>query len=320
MSIIADVLKRFLGEPSEHNEDTGQMSFNCPACADDKGLDHGKGDGKFKLAVNYKRNIFRCWVCGFENNMRGKVPKLIKRYGNKTILRDYRLVRPDDVMESEYRTEAPEVHVSLPQGFIPLAKANDNYYKYTKVMKYLKDRGITDEIIEKYNIGYCLKGRFHDRIIIPSHDEYGDVNYFVARAWDKWVKPKYFNPEANKSELIFNEHFVNWDATIYLVEGATDHIVVPNSVPLLGKILHDRLRRILLSNARADIVILLDEDAYDEALNIYRELNVGNMYNRIKICLPPDGEDPSSVFEREGPKGVCNLLKTSYRIPESRLY
>ena len=66
--------------------------------------------------------------------------------------------------------------------------------------------------------------------------------------------------------------------------------------------------------------ILLDEDAYDNALNIYRELNVGSMYNRIKLCLPPDGEDPSSVFAESGVKGVCELLKTSYRIPESRLY
>jgi len=319
MSIIADILKRFLGEPADHNEHSGQMAFDCPACAEDKGLEYGKGDGKFKLSVNYKKNIFRCWVCGFENNMHGKVPKLIKRYGNKSILKDYLLVRPDDNGQ-ETRVEGPAVHVPLPEGFISLSKANDNYYKYTKVMSYLKGRGITDEIIKKYNIGYCLKGKYRDRVIIPSHDEFGDVNYFVARAWDKWVKPKYFNPEANKSELIFNEHFINWDATVYLVEGATDHIVVPNSIPLLGKILHDRLRRILLSSARADIVLLLDEDAYDNALNIYRELNVGSMYNRIKLCLPPDGEDPSSVFAESGVKGVCELLKTSYRIPESRLY
>ena len=38
MSIIANIFKRFLGDPHEHNEETGQMSFDCPSCAEqDKG-------------------------------------------------------------------------------------------------------------------------------------------------------------------------------------------------------------------------------------------------------------------------------------------
>ena len=57
--IIADILKQFLGEPHEHNEEKGQMSFDCPACAEDKGLANGCGDGKHKLALNYKKNIYQ---------------------------------------------------------------------------------------------------------------------------------------------------------------------------------------------------------------------------------------------------------------------
>ena len=94
--MIADVFRQFLGEPAEHNDETGQMSFDCPACAEDKALPYGQGDGKHKLAVNYKRGVFKCWVCGPVNNMHGKIPKLIKRYGNKKILKEYNLFKPND--------------------------------------------------------------------------------------------------------------------------------------------------------------------------------------------------------------------------------
>ncbi len=67
--IVSQIFKLFLGEPHEHNEETGQVSFDCPACAEDKGLDYGQGDGKHKLAVNYKKGIFKCWVCNYQNNM-----------------------------------------------------------------------------------------------------------------------------------------------------------------------------------------------------------------------------------------------------------
>jgi hypothetical protein len=49
----------------------------------------------------------------------------------------------------------------------------------------------------------------------------------------EYNKLKYINPKAEKQEIIFNIGKLNLDATIYLVEGVTDHIVTPNSIPLL---------------------------------------------------------------------------------------
>jgi DNA primase len=74
----------------------------------------------------------------------------------------------------------------------------------------------------------------YNRIIIPSYDLNGDLNYFIARWYPKeYNKLKYINPKAEKQEIIFNIGKLNLDATIYLVEGVTDHIVTPNSIPLL---------------------------------------------------------------------------------------
>lgn len=317
--IVSQIFKLFLGESHEHNEETGQVSFDCPACAEDKGLPHGQGDGKHKLAVNYKKGIFKCWVCNYQNNMYGKIPKLIKRYGNKRLLKDYLLLKPEDDYKRNESDLIP-TEIKLPKGFKELSKCTGKEYKYHEAYYYLIDRGFTDEIIEKYKIGYTTTGRFRFRVIIPSYDELGDLNYFVARAWDKWVKPKYNNPTAEKDLIIFNENKVNWDSTIYLVEGAFDHIVIPNSIPILGKNLSTRLYNMIMTKARVDIVILLDEDAYDNAIKIYKNLNINHLYNRIKLCVPPYNEDPSSIFQKEGSKGIIKLLKTSSRVSEVNLY
>ena len=316
--IIADILKQFLGEPAEHNEDSGQMSFDCPACAEDNGLSNGQGDGKHKLAVNYKKNIYQCWICKFDNSMRGKVPSLIKRYGNKRILKEYEIVRPTDFDDDYVPKE--KVEVKLPDGYKKISESNYNDFNYGKAYRYLRERGITDALIKEYDIGFTTSGQYHNRIIIPSYDGLGDLNYFVARAWDKWKKPKYLNPDVEKQLFVFNEFSINWDGTIYLVEGALDHLVIPNSIPLLGKTMYGKLKSLLLKNAKSNVVLLLDDDATDAAIRIYKDLNVGALYNRVKLCTPPTDTDPSLIFEREGVNGIIKLLRSSKKIPESQLY
>ena len=316
--LLADILKQFLGDFAEHIEESGQMSFDCPACAEDKGLANGCGDGKHKLALNYKKNIYQCWVCKFENNMHGSVPNLIKRYGNKKILKEYAIVRPTDLDQDYVPKE--KVDLKLPDGYKKLSESSYKDFNYIKAYRYLTERGITDELIKEYNIGFTTTGQYHNRIIIPSYDELGDLNYFVSRAWDKWKKPKYLNPDVEKQLFVYNEFNINWDGTIYLVEGAFDHIVVPNSIPLLGKTMYGKLKSLLLKNAKSDVVILLDDDAKDDAIRIYKELNVGSLYDRVKLCTPPADTDPSLIFEREGNRGIIKLLRSSEKILESNLY
>jgi DNA primase len=317
MSMIVKIFESFLGEPKKHNEDKSQVSFDCPACAADKMLD--VGDGKGKLEINYRKGVFKCWVCSYKNNMHGPIEKLIKRYGTKINLRDYTLLKP----ESNYTKESYEekdVSVVLPKEFIVLSKCSKFEPKYYFVDKYLKERGITDEIIEEYNIGYAHEGKYKNRVIIPSYDEFGDVNFFVSRSFSDWTKPKYLNPDVEKQYVVFNHNKINFDATIYLVEGVFDHIVTPNSIPLLGKILSHKIKHLLLESAKADIVVLLDDDAYEDAISIYKELDFGELRGRVKICKPPYGHDSSSIFQRLGKRGIIKLLKSSRRLLPEEVY
>lgn len=305
MEYIVSILEDFLGSPRKHNETTGQVSFDCPACSEDKGMP--EGDGKGNLEVNYYKDVFKCWVCKDTNDMYGTVSKLIKKYGNSKNLKEYKLFKPDTPEYTEYKKT---IDLSLPEGFKLLKNCTSKDFKYNAAISYLYKRGITDDIIDKFNIGYTIKGKFFNRIIIPSYDANGDLNYFIARWFDKKNnKVKYLNPDVEKQTIIFNESKINWDATIYLVEGVTDHIVIPNSTPLLGKVLSETLLEKLYDKACSYVVILLDNDALDDSINLYQKLNFGKLKNRIKICHPPNGYDPSLINEKWGKRGILKLLR-----------
>lgn len=307
---LVDILERFLGHPRKHNESKGQIAFDCPACGED-------GEGKGNLEVNYEKNLFRCWSCQYVNHMSGFVPQLIKRFGNSDLLNEYLVLKPD---EFTHDLDAPAIVVKFPKGYTKLATCDPHRFKYDEVMRYLKKRGIGMDLIEKYDIGYTVDGNFMNRIIIPSYDISGVINYFIARSFHWKTKPKYMNPEAEKQEIIFNEDKINWDSTVYLVEGVFDHIVVPNSIPLLGKFISDKLFEEIYTKASGDVVILLDADAYDDAVFLYKKLNVGHLNGKIKMCTPAESYDPSLIYEKWGKRGIVTLLKSSTKLLESRMY
>jgi len=158
-------------------------------------------------------------------------------------------------------------------------------------MNYLKGRGITQDIIDKYDIGFAYEGDYAGRIIVPSFDKEGELNYFVSRSWNPKTRMKYKNPEAAKEFLIFNESRINWDEDIWIVEGVFDGFFVPNSIPLLGKFINDNLWEILYQRAKKDIIVCLDDDAWEDAKRVYYKLSGGKLYGRIKLVKLPEGKD-----------------------------
>lgn len=314
MSLIVEILESFLGKNRGHNSSSGQMQFDCPACSEEQ--DMPQGNGKGNLEVNYNRGFFHCWSCGDRNRMKGKIPYLIKRFGNPKILKDFLIVKP----EFNIVTELGDNHiVKFPEHFHLLSKASPTHAMYGEAMYYLKKRGITEDIIKEKKIGYCSAGKYKGRIIIPSYDSMGDLNFFIGRAFQKWVKPKILNEDIEKSTIIFNEYLINWDSTIYLVEGPFDHLVTPNSIPLLGKVLHDYIFFLLQTKAKADVIIVLDGDAYKDSLKLYKKLNVGYLRGRVKIVQLGQKYDPSNIYEKFGKKVYTKVLGQSKRILESRL-
>jgi DNA primase len=277
--VYVELLSEFLGEPKKVYESKGQLSFNCLECDDDR--------NKGNLEVSLEKEAFHCWSCGIS----GTLTKLFEQYANKKQIKNFKLLRPDHKVHKKKEKKK----IQLPEGYVQFKDSNPIYPPHREALNYLRNRGITDDIIEKYQIGYTMTGDKAGRIIVPSYNINGELNYYIARSWNPMNKMKYMNPEAEKEKIIFDEHLIDWEQDIYLVEGVFDAFFLKNSIPLLGKYISELLFSKIYEYSKGNIIVCLDGDAWKDALKLYRELNGGILHGRIKLVkLPPD-------------KDVCDL-------------
>ena len=158
----------------------------------------------------------------------------------------------------------------------------------------------------KYKIGYITKGQYSGRIIVPSYDIDNKLNYFVSRSYTGH-KNKYKNPEAEKDKIIFNEHLINWEENVYLVEGVFDMFFIENSIPILGKSVSEKLWTMLYDKAKKNIIICLDGDAWEDSKKLYRKLEGGKLMNKVKLIKLPEDKDVGELGGINGLKEITLL-------------
>jgi len=296
---------------------SSQLQVNCPRCQERNGL--AQPDGKFNLEISTSNNKkwFHCWCCE-EPKFSGSLGKLIRLYGSHA---DYEIYKSyagsfSYYGENEEDYEEPEYQaIELPAEIIYFSQMDILNSDHFEAYNYLiNDRKLSRETIFKYRLGFCVTGKYARRIIIPSYDEYGDVNYFVARTYDVVSKrnPSYDNPKSNKFNIIFNDGIVNWDSTIYLVEGAFDMLSTPNAIPLLGKVLSPLLF-LKLKKIKPEIIVLLDPDAYVNAIDLFYQLQ--SIYieceERVRIVKLPNKLDIDELRRIQGMDDVLKSLRTA---------
>lgn len=319
---IIELLVSFLGE---YSKQCGEWySFNCPCCAEEN---FGEPDNKYNLEVKIDAGIkgcggFHCWKCGDISGTKGTLVTLFKRFANsetynkfKEAVKEYRassyyIIDADNTLNNDI-TDVE--YISLPEGFKPLnTKDKDSEEAY----QYLKSRGITDDIIQRYNIGYINSSKDYSlrkRVYIPSYDNFDNLTYWVGRDYTNKNKQKVKNPKRSKTEVVFNEGKINWYEPVTLVEGPFDHIVTPNSIPLMGKTLGENsaVFDALINKSKCDINIFLDDDAIDSAYKIYRLLSGTVLKGKVKIILSPTGYDPSLLYQEYGQSGIIKAIRSA---------
>lgn len=276
---LVELLEEVLGDHGLHYPNRGQISFNCPVCDD--------GRNKHNLEVNYIDNVYKCWACGDSENTHGALGRIFDKYGNKKQKKLYNVLKPETVVKREKKKKT----LKLPESFTLFKDSSPVYPVRRQALNYLKSRGITDEMIEKFGIGFCDKGDHAGRIIIPSYSTNGELNYYIARSWNPMSRAKYKNPEAEKDKIIFWESLIDWNKDIYLVEGAFDGLFLDNPIPMLGKHMSELLFDTIYQKAKGNVIICLDGDAWNNAVKLYHELNGGELYQKIKILKLPMDQD-----------------------------
>lgn len=253
---------------------------------------------KRKLEINLEtidgKNPWHCWI----SNERGKtVYSLFKKIK----------ASPEVMKELQECIGVSYIHgvsknsniLELPYEFKPLCKLKKADLKIPEIkhaLVYLNSRGIIPTDIKRYNIGVCLEGEYKNRIIIPSYDKNGHLNYFVSRTFlqDEYIK--YKNPKISKSIIPF-DLYINWELPIFLVEGVFDAIAIRfNAIPLLGKTLSIDIKKKIIELKPPSIYVALDSDAKESALNIIKCIK---KYNIPVYYINLQKKDPSEMGHSE---------------------
>ena len=281
------LLESVLG--TSHKTSRGNYSFKCPFCT------HHKNKLEINCITNAKsENPWHCWVCEAKGKTIRSLLKNMKAPSNK--IAELNMI----IAPGKNEKHVISTMLELPKEFISLINI-DNLDRVTslearRATKFLKKRGITHEDIIKYNIGFCYEGPYKDRVIIPSYDENGIINYFIARAYKEGPQ-KYKNPPTDAKSAIGWELYINWDAPIILVEGVFDALTIKrNVIPLFGKIIHEKLMKKLVRSTVNRVYIALDSDAIKNSLKYAEQLMA---YGKEVFLVELDGKDANEIgFER----------------------
>ena len=267
-----------------------EQAHHCPFC----------NHHKKKLQVNLDTQRWHCWVC----DSKGRSIQSLLRKLNVDI-RDLNKVR--DVYGDEPEYDSKEEYVAklqLPKEFKQLYFKPTGSFNpsYNQAIHYLSKRGIVKADIVKHNIGYCEDGLYGGRVIIPSYDDGGELNYFVARSFYEDEPYKYKNPPISRDVIVF-ENQINWNEPITLVEGVFDSFSVKrNVIPLLGKFLLSKLKNKIMERGVKEVTIMLDSDAVDDSTK-HTEWFIKNGI-KVRNIIPTDKDAGEMGFKK-----VNELLK-----------
>ena len=244
------IIKDFLGS---HYKSKDEYLFYCPKCK----------HHKRKLSLNFDKNVFKCWICDYIGK---DIGRLVYSYGTPENKRQWKVIA-GVVDFSELDEKEEKLTVKLPEEFITLTGKKVKPLSIP-ARKYLKERNLTRSDLVWWKIGYCPDGEFEKRIIIPSFDLSGSVDYFIARSYTSGSWQKYKNPPSEK-DFIFNELYLDWNSGVTIVEGVFDAMVAGNAIPLLGSTLRENsyVFQKILDNCQ-EIYIALDADATEKELKI----------------------------------------------------
>jgi DNA primase len=259
-------------------------AFTCPFCH------HSKPNLEIQIHTNEKKeNPWHCWVCGEKGKTLSSLFKKIKAPYTK-IQELNSLIKPGTKQKEEFKS------LTLPKEFTLLSQAHTldkiATIESKHALKFLKTRGITEDDIIKYNIGFCAEGSFSKRIIVPSYDANGELNYFVTRTYLPDDPQKYKNPPVGKNTIGW-EYYINWDTPIILVEGIFDALTIKrNVIPLFGKTISEELMKRIVGSQVQKVYIALDNDALKDALKHCEKLL---SYGKEVYLVELDGKDANEI-------------------------
>lgn len=222
---------------------------------------HG-GDGREAFHANLTQNVFHCFACGAGGTVLDFVAAMdrcsLQEAARKLTSQTAALSRP--ALAGAKPPVTKKSKPLSPLGFF--LRGIDSAHRY------LAARGIETATAEEFGIGfYSGPGIFSGRLVIPIHNERGELVAYCGRAVDG-SQPRYRFPAGfAKSQVLFNFHRAQaaGKSVVVVVEGFFDCLRlrqagVRSVVALMGSALYPLPQRILLQRFQR-VILMLDGDA-----------------------------------------------------------
>lgn len=298
-------LRKTLGKETKVKGD--EVVFWCPR-------PHGRRAGRTEgqLSVNLVTERFHCWSCDFG----GK--NLIPLLGRSSERKEYQTELDARHGVTRKTLEKKYDHPVLPNEFRSLSRPAVSVYQ-RQAMEYLSGRGITPELTLLYKLGYCEEGQYKDRVIIPSFDDIGDLNFFVGRSFRG--DPRRYMAGNFDKDIITNDCMVDWTRAITLVEGPFDAMKAgTQSIPLHGSLINEDshlFEKVVRSGV--DVYFALDADILRKQLDIIKRfLEYGVRSYFVDLAGRKDvGEMESGEFEQR--KAQARLVRSELDLMRIRV-
>ena len=306
-----ELLVRLLGRADVDRRGINAQ-FWCPFCRSDD-------EAKRKLAVRISDGAVHCWVCGWSAR---NISSLARAVGARDALTELEAAFGRSRRFDEDDEPASPTPVMLPPDFKLVSKLVERRTgdpDHEACLRYVGSRGVTLEAAWRFCLGVSDVGAYRRRVLFPSFDASGRLNYLTARAVDADVRPRYLNVDADRKDVVFGEVNVDWGRELVLVEGPFDMLSCygVNVTSVLGSRLDESyalFNRIVIN--RTPVVLAMDPDAArKQDILASRLLRYGVRVRAVSWAGRGEKEDPSEV----GTATFREMIRASSDVDRSTL-
>jgi len=288
-----------------------------------------KGTNPTQFRVSVSKNV---WNCFSECKHGGNVLDFISRMENATIHAaaqkaiewfglDPNAMSADSQAENDDSAEAPKVSQAskpktpekpAPETAGPNKPLKFRLDKLDRSHPYLAERGLTQETVIDFGVGFCAKGMMAGRIAIPIHNLAGEVVAYAGRLPGEPTDetPKYKLPQGFRKSLeLFNiDRAVKEpaDKPLVIVEGFFDCMMLHQAgyrkvVALMGSTLSAAQEELVKkhTDGKSRVIVMLDED---EAGRAGREDIAGRLAKFVFVRIEKfdeEGQQPEHLSPEE---------------------
>ncbi len=294
------------------------------------------------MSVSQEKQMFKCFVC----NVGGNVINFVAEYEKITYVLATKKLADKIGIPFNLKNSKHKEYNEKDQKILEVLKEAMNFFQYSlstteegvKALEYLQSRGLTQQYLDKFSIGYAPKEGlikflrskgyddsvlinaslatdtmhdfFKERIIFGIKNNFGQIVGFSARTLDPNIKAKYINSSDvsvfNKSSILYNysaaEQMIRRNKEIIITEGFMDVIALDKA-----NIYHAVA---IMGTALTDehskvlknttVALMLDSDRAGIAATI-KSIKILLKYNQdIFVVKNNTGLDPDEYFNKNG--------------------